>query len=235
MGSVGLEACELFASAGATVIAIDLAEDEGGKLAKDFKDRSLNVEFRVLDVTSSVGIAGLSDYIKRTHGHVDVLINNAGILSFSPIMATSVLEWDRVQDINCKSAFLMIRAIVPLMDGAGVIVNMSSVAATNPTIGSAAYSISKAGMIVLTQVAALELGPGIRVVAISPGGLDTQMPKKYLAGHPEKDAIMEGMANRTILKRLGTAREAAAMTFFIASDAASYMTGTTVNMDGGTI
>lgn len=235
IGGIGIEACELFAAAGARVVAVDRQEDKGGALAQRFAERGLAVEFRVADVADPVQVSCLAHHVRRRHGQVDVLLNNAGILSFSPILGTTVLEWDRVQDVNCKSAFLMIRAIAPLMTDGGVILNMSSSAATKPTANTAAYSIAKAGVVVLTQIAALELGPKIRVNAILPGPLDTQMPHKYLQGHPHKDQIMADMVGRTIVKRLGLPREVAETAVFLASDAASYINGAAIAIDGGFI
>jgi len=235
LGGIGLEACERFAAEGAKVIAVDRRKDVGGKVAAAFHDRGLDVSCRVADVTSAVQIATLGQFVRATHGRADILVNNAGMLSFSPIVCANANEWDRVQKVNCKSAFLMIRTFAPLMVGQGAIINISSSAGLKPTANSAAYSIAKAGLLMLTQIAAMELGPGIRVNAIAPGPLDTDMPHNYLNGHPHKDDIMRSMINRTIVKRLGQAGEVAEVIAFLASDAAAYINGTTIAADGGFI
>jgi len=235
LGGIGQETCELFASAGAKVIAVDRRKDVGGKAEAAFRERGLDVRFRVVDVTSAVQVATLGQHVRETHRRADILINNAGILSFSPILCADANEWDRVQKVNCKSAFLMIRTFAPLMAGRGAIINISSAAGLKPTANTAAYSVAKAGLLMLTQVAAMELGPGIRVNAVAPGPLDTDMPQKYLQGHPQKDLIMHQMIDRTIVKRLGQPKEIAEVIAFLASDAASYINGTTIAADGGFI
>lgn len=235
LGGIGLEACELFAAAGAKVVAVDRRKDAGGRIGAAFRARGLDVDFRVTDVTSAIQIATLGQYVRSTHGRADILINNAGMLSFSPIVSADANEWDRVQMVNCKSAFLMIRTFAPLMAGKGAIINISSSAGLKPTANSAAYSIAKAGLLMLTQIAAMELGPDIRVNAVAPGPLDTDMPHNYLRGHPDKDGIMRGMIDRTIVKRLGRPKEVAEVVAFLASDGASYINGATIAADGGFI
>jgi NAD(P)-dependent dehydrogenase (short-subunit alcohol dehydrogenase family) len=233
LGGIGLEACELFAAAGASVVAVDRRKDAGGKIEGAFRDRGLDVRCRVADVTSAVQIATLGQHVRSTYGRADIVVNNAGMLSFSPIVCADANEWDRVQKVNCKSAFLMIRTFAPLMAGQGAIINISSSAGLKPTANTAAYSIAKAGLLMLSQIAAMELGPGIRVNAIAPGPLDTDMPHNYLQGHPHKDEIMRSMIDRTIVKRLGQAKEIAEVIGFLASDAASYINGATIAADGG--
>ncbi|MBP7337927.1 SDR family NAD(P)-dependent oxidoreductase [Niveispirillum sp.] len=233
MGGIGLEICELFGAAGARVVAVDRRKDKDGSVEGGFRQRGLDVRFRAVDVTSALQVSTLGQHIRMQYGRADVLINNAGILSFAPILGADANEWDRVQKVNCKSAFLMIRAIAPLMQGQGAIVNVSSSAAQKPTANTAAYSIAKAGLLTLTQIAALELGPGIRVNAICPGPLDTDMPHNYLRGHPMKDQIMREMIDRTVVKRLGHPKEIAKAIAFLAGDAASYVTGAVLSADGG--
>lgn len=235
LGGIGTELCELFAAGGAKVIAVDRRKDAGGKVEAGFQERGLDVRCRQADVTSAVQIATLGQHVRSTHGRADILVNNAGMLSFSPIVGADANEWDKVQKVNCKSAFLMIRTFAPLMAGKGSIINVSSSAGLKPTANTAAYSIAKAGLLMLTQIAAMELGPDIRVNAIAPGPLDTDMPHSYLRGHPAKDQIMAHMIDRTIVKRLGQPKEIAEVIAFLASDAAAYINGATIAADGGFI
>ena len=233
MGGIGLHACEIFAQAGATVVGVDLQADVEGRKAEEYGERGLKISFVTLDVADPKAIADLGDTIASQLGHVDVLINNAGVLSFGPVLQTAVAEWDRVQNINCRSAFLMIRAIAPLMGGVGAIVNVSSSAALAPTANSAAYSVAKMGVVTLTKISALELGPNIRVNAICPGPLDTAMPRNYLRGHPKEQEIMDSMINRTIVKRLGQAAEIADLIVLLASERAAFIAGAVISADGG--
>jgi NAD(P)-dependent dehydrogenase (short-subunit alcohol dehydrogenase family) len=164
---------------------------------------------------------------------VDVLINNAGILGMSSILETSVEEWDRIQHVNVRSVFLMTRYFSPLFGEASAVVNVSSTAALRASANTAAYSVSKAGVVTFTKVAAAELAPRTRVNVVCPGPLDTQMPKNFLENHPFKDQINAAMKDATLLKRFGQPAEIVALLLFLASGKASYITGAVFAADGG--
>ena len=235
LGGIGLETCALLAAAGAKVLGLDLQPDEGGRTTARFRAEGRDVTFETLDVSDADAIAKLGGALGLSWGHVDILVNNAGVLSFSPLLQTAPAEWDHVQSVNCRSAFLMTRAVAPLMGGEGVILNMSSSAAMSPTANAAAYSVAKMGIVTLSRISALELGPGIRVNAVCPGPLDTAMPRNYLRGHPKEREIMGSMIERTIVKRLGQASEIAELLFFPASAKAAFITGAVISADGGFI
>nr|WP_262982748.1 SDR family oxidoreductase [Sphingobium sp. SCG-1] len=227
--------CERFAEAGAKVIGLDRQADENGQLALAYQERGLDISFALLDVADPESIEKFGGSLAKTLGYIDILVNNAGTLSFSPVMQTTLAEWERVQNVNCRSAFLMMKAVGPIMGGKGVILNMSSSAALAPTAFSAAYSVAKMGVVTLSKIAALEMGPGVRVIAVCPGPLDTQMPHNYLKGHPKEKEIMSQMIDRTIVKRLGQPSEIADLLFFLAGEKSGFITGTVISADGGFI
>jgi len=163
---------------------------------------------------------------------VDVLVNNAGILRDARLANISDEAWDAVIDVNLKGVFNCARAISPKMiaAGRGVILNASSVVGLYGNFGQTNYIASKAGVIGMTKVWARELGKyGIRVNAVAPGFVSTEILKDM----PEK--ILEGMRQRTPLGRLGRPEDVAEAYLWLASDAASFITGTVLSVDGGVV
>jgi len=165
------------------------------------------------------------------YGGIDVLINNAGISHGGTSLHEIDLElWDRIMSVNLRGAFLVLKHTLPVMmrQGRGAIVNMSSVGGTRPSLGSGAYIVGKAGLNMLTQQAALEYASyGIRVNAVAPGAIMTPLVESAAPG------VIELKQSITPMKRLGTAEEVAAVTAFLASDEASYVTGAIYSVDGG--
>jgi NAD(P)-dependent dehydrogenase (short-subunit alcohol dehydrogenase family) len=178
----------------------------------------------------------------QAFGRIDVLVNNAGILDDAPFLELDVAELDRVLGVNLRGAFLMAQAVArqmvrqdpPARDGgtggAGAIVNMSSINEKFGLPDHVAYSISKGGISQLTRAAAVALAPyGIRVNAVGPGTIDTPI----LAGVIKDRDFRAKVLSRTPLGRFGRPEEIAAVVAWLASDEASYVTGTTVFADGG--
>jgi NAD(P)-dependent dehydrogenase (short-subunit alcohol dehydrogenase family) len=172
-------------------------------------------------------------------GRVDVLVNNAGVLDDAPFLELGIDELDRVLGVNLRGAFLMAQAVARQMvkqgptaagGSAGAIVNMSSINEKFGLPDHVAYSISKGGISQLTKAAAVALAPhGIRVNAVGPGTIDTPI----LAGVIKDKAFRTKVLSRTPLGRFGRPEEIAAVVAWLASDEASYVTGTTIFADGG--
>ncbi|GHE79916.1 short-chain dehydrogenase [Amycolatopsis deserti] len=205
---------------GATVVAADRREITAPGLVPV-----------VCDVSDESDVRGLFEVCRERFGRVDLLFNNAGI-SGAPgrrLHEYEPAEWDRVQAVNLRGAFLVLRAALPLMlAGGGAVVNTASVGAVRARPGFAAYTASKAAVAMLTRQAALEYaGDGIRVNAVAPGLIDTP-----LAGDLTPEMRAETAA-RTPLGRLGTPGEVASLVTFLLSAAASYITGQTYLIDGG--
>lgn len=165
------------------------------------------------------------------YGRIDVLCNNAGIShGGTPLHQIDLALWDRIMQVNLRGAFVVLKHTLPVMmrQGSGAIVNMSSVGGTRPSIGSAAYIVGKAGLNMLTKQAALEyVAHGIRVNAVAPGTIRTPMVEAAAPG------VIEWKQSITPMQRLGTVEEVAALTAFLASDEASYITGAIYSIDGG--
>jgi len=183
-----------------------------------------------LDVADAKACAAAVESITKEHGRFDVLVNNAGIAVDGLVMRIKDEDWDRQINTNLKGAFALIRAASRQMmkQKAGTIVNICSVVGETGNAGQAAYSASKAGLIGLTKSVARELASrNIRVNAVSPGFIATDMTSAIPA--PAKDKLLDSIP----LARLGTSEEVAQAVLFLASDAASYITGEVLKVNGG--
>lgn len=221
---IGASMCKLFASEGAKVIAVDMAD------ALSYEDD--NVEFYKLNVTDSLGCKDLCDYAIDKYGKVDILVNNAGITRDGMTKKMTDEMWDLVIDVNLKGVFNLTRYIGPQMEmqGYGAIVNISSVVGVFGNIGQANYAASKAGVIGMTMTWAKEFarkGAAVRVNAIAPGYVMTDILKTV----PQN--LLDDFARLTMLGRLGKPEEIAKTALFLVSDEASYITGQTINVNGG--
>jgi len=185
------------------------------------------------DVTQSADVESLVRKTIDEFGVIDILVNNAGsLIERLRIRELSEQRWDEVIDLNLKSAFLCSKAVVPPMIGqkGGSIINLTSIAGrTGGGIGAIHYASAKGGIISFTKGLAKELAPfGIRVNAVSPGVIDTPYHEQFST--PE---MMKANVNATPLGRIGTAEEVAKVIAFLASDAASYVVGETIEVNGG--
>ncbi len=168
-------------------------------------------------------------------GHLDVLVNNAGIAIAGRIPDLSVADWDRQLSVNLKAAYLFSKYAIPCMAGrGGAIVNISSVHAFASYEASAAYDASKAGMLGLTRTLALDHGRDrIRVNAMCPGYVSTPMTEEWLAAEPDPEATRRQVLSFHPLGRMGTPADIAEAALFLASDSASFITGACLVVDGG--
>jgi NAD(P)-dependent dehydrogenase (short-subunit alcohol dehydrogenase family) len=238
-GAQGIgEACaRRFAREGAKVVIADIQDDRGHALA-----RELGGLYVHCDVGDQADVDGLVAQTVRAHGAIDVLVNNAGIFKAADFLDVSEADFDAVLRVNLKGAFLAgqaaARAMVQAARGRGeervcngAIVNMSSVNAFMAIPEIASYNVSKGGINQLTRAMALALAPHrIRVNAVAPGTIATELAAKaVLTGEAARNRIM----SRTPMKRLGSPGEVADTVAYLASDAASYITGEIVVVDGG--
>ncbi len=185
------------------------------------------------DVTRASEVQALIEQTVAEFGPIDILVNNAGsLVERLTILELSEERWDEVIDLNLKSAFLCCRAVAGSMmeRQAGAIINLSSIAGRNGgALGSIHYSTAKGGVITFTKGLAKELGPfGVRVNAVSPGVIDTPYHEQFSS--PE---MMKTYAGMIPLGRIGTPPEVANVICFLASDAASYLAGETIEINGG--
>ena len=229
-GSQGIgEACvRRFAQERAQVVIADVADARGQALAAE-----LGALYVHCDVGDKAQVDALVAEVLRAHGRIDVLVNNAGIFKAADFLDVTEADFDAVLRVNLKGAFLVGQAVARAMAqaGRGSIVNMSSVNGVMaiPTIAS--YNVSKGGINQLTRAMALALADqGVRVNAVGPGTIGTELAAKaVLTSEEARNKIMM----RTPLKRLGEPSEIADVVAFLASDAASYITGEIIMVDGG--
>jgi NAD(P)-dependent dehydrogenase (short-subunit alcohol dehydrogenase family) len=183
------------------------------------------------DVADVSGVTKAIEAVAQKFGRLDVLVNNAGIAIFKPILNVTYEEWSRVLAVNLTGPFLYTQAAVPLIreSGGGAIVNITSISGLRASTLRAAYGTSKAALAHLTQQQAVEFAPlGIRVNAVAPGPVDTAMAK---AVHTPD--IRAAYHDAIPLNRYGLEQELAETIFFLCSDGASYITGQTIAVDGG--
>jgi NAD(P)-dependent dehydrogenase (short-subunit alcohol dehydrogenase family) len=183
------------------------------------------------DVANANQLAPAFAAIERRFGRLDVLVNNAGVAVFAPLMETSDGDWSRVIEVNLTGPFLCTKAAVPLMrrHGGGAIVNLTSISGLRASTLRSAYGTSKAALAHLTKQLAVELGElGIRVNAVAPGPVDTAMAKAVHSADIRAD-----YHDAIPLNRYGLEEELAEAVFFLCGDRASYITGQILAVDGG--
>ena len=184
------------------------------------------------DVGNADEVQAMVDEAHAAFGHIDVLVNNAGITRDGLLIRMKDSDWDDVLNINLKGVYLVSKAVAKLMvkQRSGRIINMTSVSGVTGNVGQANYAAAKAGVIGLTKTCAKELAArGITVNAVAPGFIETAMTDVL----PEK--IKEGIAATVPLGRMGQPEEIAGVVTFLASDFASYITGQVLNVDGGMV
>ena len=233
---MGFATAAAFAREGARVVVNDLSETGAAAAAARIREThglpADAVAAVAADVSHKPSARRLVDETVWRFGTVDILVNNAGILSRAPIEDLSEDEWDHVMAVNVRAIFLCTQAVFPIMRARryGKIVNVASSAGRSvSTFGGAAYTASKAAVLGLTRHTAREGAPfGINCNSTSPGSMDTEMVRANASG----ERIAAEIA-AIPLQRLGTADDEANLVLFLASDEASYITGATVDINGG--
>jgi NAD(P)-dependent dehydrogenase (short-subunit alcohol dehydrogenase family) len=230
---IGAACAERLASDGAAVALWDIDATRSEALAAALRGRGRRAAFMPCNVADKAAVDAAVAATLQAFGRIDALVNNAGIFKAADFLEIAEADWDAVIAVNLKGAFLVGQAVAREMTktGGGAIVNMSSVNAVMAIPSIASYNASKGGVNQLTRVMALALAEhGIRVNAVAPGTIATELAQKAVLGSDEARARI---MSRTPMKRLGTPQEIADVCAFLLSSASSYMTGEIVYVDGG--
>jgi 3-oxoacyl-[acyl-carrier protein] reductase len=229
---IGRATALAFAAAGDHVVAWDLDADRGAALVADISAAGGSAEFVAVDVRDRSAVVAAVTGIVEAHGRVDVLINNAGILRDARLIKLDDADFDAVIAVNLKAVFTCTQAVAPFMiaAGRGRIVNASSVVALHGNFGQTNYVAAKSGVIGMTKVWARELGRhGITVNAIAPGFVGTDMVAQMPA------EILAGMIGKIPVGRIGAPEDIARAYLFLAADAAGFINGAVLSVDGGMV
>jgi len=227
---IGAQCARHFVREGARVVLGDLNADNLAAIVDELGADACATE--VVNVTEPDDVQRLVDRAASEFGPVDLALNAAGVGWYSPVHAHAVEQWDMVVDVCLKGVFLAVRAESAAMlasERPGTIINIASINAIVPAEGMAAYCAAKAGVAMLTRCAAMELGPsGIRVVGIGPGFIETPMTE-YAR---QIDGVQQAYIDSIPLGRAGAPSDIADAAVFLASDEASWVSGTTIWVDG---
>ncbi len=227
---IGRAIAEVFAREGARVVICGRKQETlnqvAGEIGPSVKPIACHVG-RADQIDNMVAITA------RELGPVDILVNNAATnISFGPCLDVEEAQFDKMIDINLKSAFRLVKAVAPGMcaRGSGSIVNIASIAGLRPQLHGLLYSMTKAALIMMTQSYALELGAkGVRVNAIAPGLIQTALSEHYWKDEAQRDSVLE----KQPIQRLGQPSDVAELALLLASGKGSYITGQTLTVDGG--
>ena len=227
---IGLAVAKKFLASGyaASLWDIDAETLAATAASIEARDKTLPI---TCDVSRPEDVTAATEEVAKRWGRIDALVNNAGIAIFKPVLETTFDDWSRVLAVNLSGPFLCTQACAPVMlrSGGGSVVNIASISAVRASTLRVAYGTSKAGIVHLTKQYAAELGVrGIRVNCVAPGPVDTEMAKLVHSAD-----IRTSYADAIPLGRYGTPEEIADAVAFLCSDAASYINGQTLGVDGG--
>jgi 3-oxoacyl-[acyl-carrier protein] reductase len=229
---IGRAVAERFAAEGARVAVNYVSGSAGARMVVDgIVERGGDAVAIQADVSKASEVDGLVRQVRDLFGRIDILVNNAGVMVTKPILETSEEEWDQTIDVNLKGPYLCSKAVAPIMidQGAGTIINMSSNSGLyHPSaMRFTEYVVSKAGLNGLTKAMALALGPQIRINAICPGWIRTDMLEEM------DPTVHQRILDETALARWGTPEDVASAAVYLASDDASFVTGELLIVAGG--
>jgi NAD(P)-dependent dehydrogenase (short-subunit alcohol dehydrogenase family) len=225
-----------YAEEGVSVVIADMDIAGATAIADALTKKGQQVFAHNTDVTSEASIKDLVDTTIAKFGKIDILVNNAGINTLRDFLDLPVAEWDMIMGVNLRGPFLCGQAVGRHMADRkeGTIINITSIESEFGSINRAHYVATKAGLKALTKAMALSLAPyNIRVNAIAPGGFNTEIFEKAFPDPAVRKAFIADFVKKIPMKRLGEPRELAGAAVFLASEDATYMTGSTIDINGG--
>jgi NAD(P)-dependent dehydrogenase (short-subunit alcohol dehydrogenase family) len=232
---IGWGIAKIFVEEGAKVAVVDWDEENGRKTAAELKAAGGDTVFIKCDVSKEDEVRAMTDMTLQTFKRIDILVNNAGVGVYKSFMDATMADWDRALGVNLKGQVYCSRQAVPQMQkqGKGAIVNISSVHAFQTVNGVAPYATSKGGVFALTHAMAIDLAPTIRVNAIAPGWVYTPLIQSIFDSYDDPAGQRQEVERRALMKRIGRPEEIGYAAAFLASDEASFITGTQLFVDGG--
>lgn len=233
---LGKAIAEGFAKQGARVIVAEVDADTGRQTADELVANDAEATFIECNVSVEDQVKEMIATVVEKYGMIDVIINNAGVNMVKPFVETEVADWDKVMSVDLRGTYLCCRygIIEMLKTGGGSIVNISSVHSVASIPGAGVYDAAKHGMVGLSMALAQEFASrNIRVNVLSPGLVNTKIWHDILAAAPDKDECVKYWKANIPIGRPAEPEEIAAVTAFLASDEASYITGSNILADGG--
>lgn len=232
---IGWGIATVFAKEGAKVVVVDWDEEAGKKTAAEINGSGGDAIFVKCDVSKEDQVKATIQAALDNYSRIDVLVNNAGIGVYKPVTEATSEDWDRCLGVNLKGVFLFSKYAIPHMQkvGKGAIVNISSVHAYANVNGTSPYAASKGGVTSLTRAMAMDYSPTIRVNAIAPGWVLTPLIQSIFDSYEDPAKQQRIVEERQVMKRIGRPEDIGYAAAFLASDEASFITGTQLFVDGG--
>ncbi|MBE0409830.1 MAG: glucose 1-dehydrogenase [Anaerolineales bacterium] len=232
---IGQGVAKVMIQEGAKVAVVDWDEANGKKTALKLQETGGDAIFIKCDVSNEEQVKNMVQKTLEHYGRIDILVNNAGIGVYKSVLDATSQDWDHCLNVNLKSQFLCSKYTIPHMQavGKGAIINISSVHSHAAVKGVAPYAASKGAITTLTRNMAIEYGPTIRVNAIAPGWVLTPLIQSIFDGYSDPAEQQRQVEQRQVMKRIGRPEDIGHAVAFLASDEASFITGTQLFVDGG--
>lgn len=232
---IGWGVATVFSREGAKIAVVARNSQEGEQTVEEIRQNGGKAIFVRCDVSDEDDVKAMAQITLDTYGQIDILVNNAGVGVYKSVLETTSEEWDRCLTIDLKGVFLCSKYVIPHIQavGKGAIINMSSVHSHATVNGAAPYSASKGGITSLTRNMAIDYGPTIRVNTISPGWVLTPLIEDLFNSYDDPAKQQHAVEQRQVMKRIGTPEDIGNAAAFLASDEASFITGTELFVDGG--